>query len=778
MQNLYRHSLLGFLIVLGAAASSLAQSSSAATHKIHIKVSERLAQRLSYRSAPSSRTGSSAFDVVNEQQQVKLIRRVFPPAGKYEAAHRFHGLHRWYEVVFEDSISSELMQVVERYQHLAEVSIAEPVYPRSLEVMPRSAETKADPEFGNQWHYQNTGQNGGTPGADIRLSDAWKLQVGSDEVVVAIIDGGMDPTHDDLAGAMWINEREANGQAEVDDDNNGYVDDIYGYGFGDERGDFYPHYHGVHVGGTVGAVSNNGVGVAGVAGGRGAQRGVRLMSCAVFGKEGQGGFASAFVYAADNGAVIAQNSWGGGSPSDILEDAIAYFVARAGYDNTEENFDKNVQVGPMAGGLVIFAAGNNGSEEAHDSYPASLPSVLAVASTDHNDQRSPFSNYGDWVDIAAPGSGILSTYTNNGYGYLSGTSMACPQVSGVAALLVAQHQAVGLHPSFIRQRLLQSADNIDSLNPGYKGKLGQGRLNAFRALSADVENDTASDQTPDSLSYLFLTLQKEPHLINLEPYFQDVEKEQPTYTVHIGDEGVVSAFIKGTSLSIITRNVGATLLDIRAQGDTDSFSGHRIQVAVYTDNTSPPPNLPPVAAWDQQQYELAVNEQLFLSLDSLFSDPENRQLSFHAIASAETVGYAEVLADRTLHILALQPGELTIGITATDPQGAQATTTLFVNIRQPKVLAVDQLVPANLSLAGFPNPLEISTTITYSLIQRTHVRLQVYGMDGILHCLLLDEEQSAGAKTLWWNTSYLPPGLYILKLTTTDGQKSIKLVKQ
>ncbi len=502
------HFIVAF-IILGRAASSVAQDQVILPDKIHVKVDQSLASQLSNYADPSSPTGFRAFDVLNQQWDVKQINRIFPDAGKHEAAHRAHGLHLWYEVHFADSIGHDLTQVLQHYQRLDAIQLAEPVYQMSIEVIPQPTEVAPDPDFNDQWHYENTGQSGGTAGADISLTDAWKVETGSDDVVVAIIDGGMDPTHDDLAEAMWINQPEADGETGVDDDNNGYVDDIHGYGFGDGRGDFYPHYHGVHVGGTVGAVSNNGVGVAGIAGGSGTGDGVRLMSCAVFGSRSQGGFPTAFVYAADNGAVIAQNSWGGGRQSKVLEDAIDYFIARAGYDNTEENFDKNIQIGPMAGGLVVFAAGNSNSENPGSGYPASYSPTLAVASTDHNDQRSYFSNYGDWIEIAAPGSNVFSTYTNNTYNHLSGTSMACPHVSGVAALIVSQYGGEGFEPESVKSMLLRSADNIDTANPGYQGKLGAGRLNAFRALDLDDANQAPApitDLIVDSLTHRSATL--------------------------------------------------------------------------------------------------------------------------------------------------------------------------------------------------------------------------------------------------------------------------------
>ncbi|WPP50476.1 S8 family serine peptidase [Catalinimonas niigatensis] len=474
-----------------------------------MKVNDKLASRLSSTSHKIVHTNEVSLDQLNRLLNIDEMRRVFPHSGKYESAHQAYGLHQWYEVVFQDTVRQEIEHLVHRYMENEAIQWAEPVYQMSLDVMEVPTEEMNDPRFDEQWHYKNTGQTGGTVGADIQLPEAWNLETGDKSVIVAIIDGGMDITHEDLKDALWSNKTELNGEKGIDDDDNGYIDDVYGYGFGDQRGEFFPHYHGIHVGGTIGAVNNNGKGVAGIAGGLGSADGVRLMSCAVFGRYNQGGFPESFVYAADNGAVIAQNSWGGGAQSKILEDAIDYFIERAGYDNTEENFDKNIQIGPMAGGLVVFAAGNSNSSSPGYGYPASYESCFAVASTDHFDKKSSFSNYGDWIEIAAPGTSVLSTYTNNSYGLLSGTSMACPHVSGVAALIVSAYGKQGFRPEQVKRLLMNSAENIDDNNISYIGQLGAGRLNAFRALYTDddqVPPAPITDLKIDSLSFESITL--------------------------------------------------------------------------------------------------------------------------------------------------------------------------------------------------------------------------------------------------------------------------------
>jgi subtilisin family serine protease len=450
-------------------------------------------------------TGIRAIDKFNELFKVYEFKRVFPPSGKDEHRHRKHGLHRWYELKL--NVPGKTLDAVSSFSSLQQIEKAEPVLKKSINGIrrigvvyakdhaPKNAVTLLsgtnDPMFPAQWHYNNTGQSSGTTGADVRLLDAWKHETGKRQVVVAVMDGGIDVYHPDLAGNIWKNTSEvpANG---LDDDNNGYVDDINGYDFVVDRGSISAHFHGTHVAGTIAAVSNNGIGVSGIAGGSGTDDGVRLMSCAIFSydDESEKDVAASYVYAADNGAVISQNSWSYTVPNlfeQSVIDAIDYFIAEAGVDSNGN------QTGPMKGGIVIFSSGNENSEGSY--YPAYYERVLAVAATNHSDVRSYYSNYGTWVDIAAPGGetnsvaerGVLSTLPDNEYGYLQGTSMACPHVSGVAALVLSKYGRSGFNPDGLRRRLTSTSQDISAKNGAYATKLGSGRVNAAAAVtSSDV----------------------------------------------------------------------------------------------------------------------------------------------------------------------------------------------------------------------------------------------------------------------------------------------------
>ncbi len=498
---------------------------------LRIKVSEEMAVQLENARVSRSAnnilvTGIQSIDNVNQQYGVRDMKRVFRPAGKFEEKHKKYGLHRWYEIKLDTTVP--VLEAIAAFGRIQHIEIAEPVYKKAIVGSnnpgfgPRVVKTPAsnamatlpgtsnDPFLPNQWHYNNTGQSGGTPGADIKLLQAWAVETGSSDVIVAITDGGVQVDHPDLAANMWVNIDEIPGNG-IDDDNNGFIDDVNGYGFGDDTGEIAPDNHGSHVGGTVAAVTNNGIGVAGVAGGSGIGDGARIMSCAAFGAVSNGGFAETYVYAADMGAVISQNSWGYTNPGAFEQavlDGIDYFIAEAGRD------EFGTQVGPMNGGIVIFAAGNDDTD--NQWYPGFYDATLAVSAVTHNDTKAWYSNFGSWVDIAAPGGetntvanqGVASTLANGQYGFFQGTSMACPHVSGVAALVVSQIGGPGFTPTMLRDRLLQTTDNIDAADSTYAGLLGIGRLNAFAALQEDdgLPPEPINDLSESDVSITSITL--------------------------------------------------------------------------------------------------------------------------------------------------------------------------------------------------------------------------------------------------------------------------------
>ncbi len=403
----------------------------------------------------SVRTKSSEFNDVLDALGITEMHRVFPHAGKFEQRTRKAGLHKWYVVTYSEEIPHT--KAADTFLGMKGIECIEPV----SEIRPLKFN---DPDYGKLWGLNNTD----TPEADINVESVWEqYTTGSSDVIVCVVDTGVDINHEDLRDNCMT----AADVKEYAKDNTTHQSYVPGYA-GIVAGD-----HGTHVAGTIAAVNNNGIGISGIAGGDKAQgiSGVKILSHQIFvGEKGTTDemSANAIKDGADKGAVISQNSWG--YPKEITKAkevhkaAIDYFIEMAGYD------EHGNQVGPMAGGIVFFAAGNDGIE---DGAPAEYENVIAVGAIDRNGDRSSFSNYGSWVDIAAPGTDIYSTVPG-GYESMNGTSMACPHVSGVAALLVSKLGGPGFTNDMLKERLLGSADT-ETVPAGYM--IG-GLLNAYGAM--------------------------------------------------------------------------------------------------------------------------------------------------------------------------------------------------------------------------------------------------------------------------------------------------------
>lgn len=338
----------------------------------------------------------------------------------------------------------------------------------------RYSYTPVDAKFGQLWGLNNTGSNApsgdrGVAGADVGAMRAWEIEQGSRSVRIAVIDTGIDYTHPDLKDQMWTNEAELNGQPGVDDDGNGYVDDVYGYDFANNDSDPRDgHSHGTHCAGTIGA-SHNAIGVAGV------MRDVQFVAVKFLSDSGSGtteGAIKAIDYATKMRVDIMSNSWGGGGRSEALKEAI---------ERANE-----------AGIVFTAAAGNDSTDnDSAPHYPSNyeVDNVISVAATTSADELASFSCYGRrTVHIGAPGHKILSTVAGGGYESYSGTSMATPHVSGVIGLLLS-HES-GLTPVEVRERVMRTSDPVAAL----RGKtINGGRINAYNLLT----NTIPDRQEPD-----------------------------------------------------------------------------------------------------------------------------------------------------------------------------------------------------------------------------------------------------------------------------------------
>ena len=626
--------------------------------EIFVKFSPEVADLLEESGAVRStitRSGVSSVDELLDIIGGFEISRVFPVDKRHEERTVRDGLNCWYIVRYSNKYSAE--EVMRRFSQLGEVQKVDvnrtikrantkKATPLSKEAYAQmSASTRAlqgtfnDALYAKQWNVENDGtmaELGGkaVAGADVQVVEAWKKTTGDSSVVVAVLDEGIDIEHDDLKANIWVNPNE-NGTWADDQDNNGYKGDKHGYNFVNETGKitwdgYFDSGHGTHVAGTIAAVNNNGIGVASIAGGDGsANSGVKVMVCQIFSGNVSTGLLNvvrAMKYAADNGAVVMQCSWGyvsgavheyewgpagyaseeewiAGSP--IEKEALDYFINNAGSPN-----------GVIEGGIAIFAAGNEMAPMA--GFPGAAEYCISVAATSADFTPATYTNYGPGTTISAPGGDqdyhydyfnpltgkygdvgcILSTLpdhiSESGYGYMEGTSMACPHVSGVVALGLSYATKLRKHfkAEEIREMLCdaQNVTPIDSYMKGYKsycryvadigalqpmqlplapyrGEMGAGQVNAAKFLAAiGGENAGVKMHFPNLVIKLGDSIAVNPAL-----YF--VDGENLSYEVTIEKSTIANHKSEGKNIVFSGLNAGATKASIKASnGEVHSFN--------------------------------------------------------------------------------------------------------------------------------------------------------------------------------------------------------------
>ena len=451
-------------------------------------------------------SGTTQDDLSSALEGLCTLERVFPDVPGTEAQAAAFRLDRWYKATVSEDI--DIVSLAKKAAGLSCVELVEynamsvkasdgKVYPYTPDAVTKADGARFnDPSLKDQWHYINTGDksvaSSAYAGADINVKDAWELTAGDPSIIVAVVDEGVKYSHPDLAANMWTNSKEVAGNGK-DDDGNGYVDDIHGYNFR-ANGPITWHKesdsgHGTHIAGTIAAVNNNGTGVVGVAGGTGKGDGVKIMSCQIHdGSVAATGdvTAKAIRYAADMGATILQCSWGYPGfyktdrdyatlyPAEL--DAIKYF---------ESVLPGRKGNGLNGGGIAIFASGND--HLAYASYPGAYRDIICVSAFGPDYLPAYYTNYGPGCNIIAPGGEaflppgdswkglVLSTVCSetsdgNDYGYMQGTSMACPHVSGVAALGLAYAKKLGKQYTVqeFKDMILTSANEFESRLEGQK----------------------------------------------------------------------------------------------------------------------------------------------------------------------------------------------------------------------------------------------------------------------------------------------------------------------
>ena len=602
---------------------------------------------------PMDRSGILSVDEILDLVDGYRIERVFPADSRSEAKAREEGLHLWYVVSFDEKHPVE--KVAADLARLGEVSRVEfnrtlkrashkPAVPLTAvqlaDAMTKSSQQKFNDSYLRyQWNLINDGSlnNDGLtqkkfiPGADVQVEKAWELTTGDPSIIVAVLDEGVDVDHEDLQASMWVNEGEIWASHE-DNDGNGYVGDVHGYNFVAKNGvisceSIYDTGHGSHVAGVIAAANNNGKGISSIAGGNASVPGVRIMSCQIF----SGAYAGtvleevrAIKYAADNGAVVLQCSWGyisgAANPYEwtpqystdeewlqynVLEKkALDYFVHNAG--SPDEVID---------GGIVVFAGGNEAAPAA--SYPAAYKDYVSVAATAGDFTPAVYTNYGPGTTISAPGgdqdyyyeeqyrypaftedggklgygdigcilSALPKHLSPSGYGYMEGTSMACPHVSGVVALGLSYAAKLRRHftADEFKSLLYETATPIDEYMDGtklykkyvidleessplmsfskneYKGKMGRGQVNAYALLKA-IEGAGTEMTFPN----IFLDIEAQK-VVDPSMYM-----DGNSFTVKVDDESVATASVTNGKIIFTGVKEGQTEASITGSR-TDKF---------------------------------------------------------------------------------------------------------------------------------------------------------------------------------------------------------------
>ena len=693
------------------------------------------------------------FSAVAGQIGILSAERIFPDAGEFEARHRAAGLHRWYRIRYDEGIPATKAET-----DLAALPGVEAVQTPRRKVQRGYFNDKF---YSRQWNLENDGTLGSNfiKGADINVRPVWEeFTAGRSDVIVAVIDGGIDLDHEDLQGVVLPVGTSGSRT---------FIDGYTAY-------NIQPESHGTHVAGTIGAISNNGIGVAGIAGGKNGKGGVRLMSCAIFASDGDemddGDDAAALVWAADHGAVIANNSWGYDFESEsdaargakdfinrssATKSAIDYFIDNAGIDIYGN------QTGPMKGGVVIFAAGNEGWS--HDA-PGEYERVIAVGALGPDGSMAEYSNYGKWVDILAPGGSdsdtnskewIASTDKDNEYTYQAGTSMATPHVSGVAALLVSYFGGPGYTNEDLKKQLLGGA-RTDGLKLPDGRTVGGGMLDAYGAFTYQTD-PSGADLTGITVStdYDGDYRIKSHETLTVEYTIGGNDKKRLNVTFQCDCPGV-TATCSATQVRMQIEALKALPGDYTAAIRVGGTVLERIGFTILE-------NHPPQTAsrFGDQVVNAASAAPLNIDLLPYFTDPDGETLSYSVKFSSASVvsGYVD---GSTLYITPEKYGQTTVTVTASDARSAACQASFSLISRN-----------AYLDLDVYPNPVTDYLYVRPSTQVQT--RAALYSRSGAK--VREEEEDASPFSPVRIDVRGLAPGTYTLRVDYGGKQQTSNIVK-